>query len=215
MKNNCLLVIFTYLLFSFFCPVPSTAQSTFGIQGGLHLSDALIIGSTPYVTAAQGNYFGGVTAHHPFRAGWALVTDAQLTKRGFFLFPFYSTQTDSRIGVQLLYVDLATRMEYHIFKNISVQFGPYAGYRMREYDQLAGSEQWVKAVSPISNRWDVGLQGGLVAQFQRWSAFVLYTHGVKTIGRLEVTDTDGHKKGQLKILNKGLQVGASYVIFNR
>ncbi len=215
MKNNYLLVTAALLLISLFRPVFSSAQSTFGIQGGLHLSDALVTGPTPYVTSSQGNFFGGITARHPFTAGWALITDGQFTKRGFFLFPFYSSQADSRIGVQLMYLDLATRLEYHVFKNLHLQLGPYAGYRMTEYDQLIGSEKWVKAVYPISNKWDVGLQGGVVAHFQRWTAFVLYTHGLKTIGRLEVTDEDGNSQGQLRILNKGLQVGAGYTLFNR
>ncbi|MEO6037789.1 MAG: outer membrane beta-barrel protein [Saprospiraceae bacterium] len=208
MKNN-------FLIFTAFCfgwslglPAWAIAQSAFGIQGGLHMSNATVDGPTPFVASAQGNFFLGFTARTPLNGRWALNTDAQFTKRGFFLYQVRS-MSEHRMGVQALYADVAARMEYNLFKNIGLELGSYAGYRLAEYDLLTGSDHWVKAALPLTDAWDLGLQAGAIAHFQRWAAFVRYSHGVKAVARLEITDVPG----TVKIFNRGLQVGLSYAFF--
>ncbi len=210
MKNNSLIRMACWVALVLGLPFISVAQSTYGLQAGLHLSGATIEGPTPYVPSAQGNYFLGLQARHPLNRRWAISSDVQFTKRGFFLNQVRSV-SENRLGFQLLYLDLASRIEYTVFQNIGLQLGAYTGYRLAEYDQVVGSDQWVKAVFPATDTWDVGLQGGIIAHFQRWSAFARYTHSVKPVVRLVVTDEDE----LIKIYHRGLQMGVSYDIFNR
>jgi hypothetical protein len=200
--------VFAGLALSLLFPLLSVAQSAFGVQAGLNMSNATVDGPTPFVTSSQGNFFLGLTAHTLLRNRWSLSSDAQITKRGFFLYQVRSV-SGNRIGLQTIYMDIASSLEYNVFKNISLQLGSYAGYRLVEHDQLVGSDNWIKAVLPITDQWDLGLQAGITARFHRWAAFVRYSHGLKAVARLEVTD----QPGVIKIFNRGLEVGASYVFF--
>lgn len=209
MKNNLPVLSLRCLALGLFLPFVSVAQSAYGIQAGLNLSDATVQGPTPFVSSPQGNYFLGLQAHHPLNVHWAISSDAQYTKRGFFLNQVKSA-TENRLGIQLAYVDLATKMEYTVFKNIGLQLGAYTGFRLDEHIQLVGSNQWEKSTIPQTDQWDLGLQVGVVARFQRWSAFARYNHGVKTVARQEITD----QVEVVKLYNRGLQMGASYDLFN-
>lgn len=207
MKNNFLLVTASLALGILF-PLLAIGQSTFGVHGGLNMSDATVDGPTPFVTSSQGNFFLGFTAHNPLKKRWSLSSEVQITKRGFFLYQVRSVP-GNRLGLQTLYLDVGSSMEYHVFKNISLQLGSYAGYRLAEYDQVVGSDQWIKATLPITDNWDLGLQAGAITRFHHWAAFVRFSHGLKPVARLEVTD----QPGRIKIFNRGLEVGAGYAFF--
>ena len=172
------------------------------------MSDATVDGPTPFVTASEGNFFLGFTAHNPLSKRWSLSSEVQITKRGFFLYQVRSV-SENRVGLQTLYLDAASSIEYHVFKNISLQLGSYAGYRLAEYDQLVGADAWIKAVLPMTDNWDLGLQAGAITRFHRWAAFVRFSHGLKPVARLEVPD----QSGTIKIFNRGLEVGAGYAFF--
>ena len=208
MKKNFLCTPIRCLAFSLAFPFLSAAQSAFGVQGGINLSDATISGPTPYVASSQGNYFLGLQARNLLHQRWGISSDAQWTKRGFFLNQVRS-MSEHRLGFQLMYIDLASKIEHTVFRNIGLQGGAYAGYRLVEYDQVVGSDQWVKAALPATEKWDVGLQAGIVARFQRWSAFARYSHGLLAVSQLEVTD----EVDRIKIFNRGGQIGASYSFF--
>ena len=45
-----------WLVLPLLLPLVAIAQSSLGIQGGLHMSNATVTGPTPFVTSAQGNF---------------------------------------------------------------------------------------------------------------------------------------------------------------
>ena len=208
MKSSFLLSGLCWLALPFLLP----AQSTLGIQGGMNLSNVTLTGPTPFVTSSQGNFFLGVNARTPLGQHWAINSDAQYMRRGFFMHTV--TTPERRLGFRLNYVEVGIKAEYNIFKNLHLQMGGYAGYRTEEYVRENGANAWVKPVYPLTDHWDVGLQGGLAAYFQRWSAFVRYSHGLKVVGQLDITDENGGGLGSVRIFNRGLQIGAGYSIFN-
>lgn len=181
--------------------------------GGLHLSSATVGGSVPFLADKQGNFFLGLTAQHPINQRWAIGSNLQYTRRGFF-FPTIETVGDVRAGRQLHYVDLSAAADYNIYRNINLEWGSYVGYRVREYVQGNEAQEWERATIPLSYQWDVGLQVGIRASFQRWSAFVRYGHGIKLMGQMQLKNEDGMPLGTVKLFNKGLQIGLGYRIFN-
>ncbi len=194
-------------------PLLSSAQNSFGVQGGLHLSSATVDGAIPFIASKQGNFFLGLTGRHPVSQHWAINSDLQYTRRGFF-FPTIQTVGNVRAGRQLHYADFSASMEYNVFKNVHLEWGTYVGRRLSEYVQGNEAQEWKRAAFPLSYKWDVGLQVGAQAFFQRWSAFVRYSHGVKPMGELRLTDEDGAVLGTVRLFNRGLQIGAGYRIFN-
>ena len=209
MKNNFLLFILCWVG----SPLLSFGQTSFGVQSGLHLSSATVDGSVPFLADKQGNFFLGVVARHPINQRWAIGSNLQYTRRGFF-FPTIPTVGNLRDGRQLHYIDFSANTDYNVLKNTSLEWGAYVGYRISEYAQGEEAQAWEKAAFPLSYTWDVGLQVGIRAFFQRWSAFIRYSHGVKLMGQLQLTDEDGMPIGTIKLFNKGLQIGAGYRIFN-
>ena len=213
MKNYFLPSGLRWLVIPLFFSWAAAAQSSLGIQGGLHMSNATVIGPTPFVTSPQGNFFLGGTLRLPLRQPWTFSSDILYTRRGFFFDNVkYSPQSGG--GFRLVYIEVTGKAEYHLFKNVHLQMGSYVGYLADEHVYVMGPEGLVQPAYTMTDRWDVGLQGGLAAYFQRWSAFVRYSHGLKSIGRLNLVDENGGPIGSLHLFNRGLQVGAGYRIFN-
>lgn len=175
----------------------------------MNLSNATVTGPTPFIAAAQGNFFLGGSARHPLQGQWTISGDVQYTRRGFFLYPV-DLSSENPIAFRLDYVDVAVKMEYHALKNVYLQLGGYCGYRTAEYIRVNGS--MVQPIYALTNPVDVGMQGGVAAYFRRWSAFVRYSHGLKAAAELDITDENGQTLGSLRMFNRGLQIGVGYKV---
>jgi Outer membrane protein beta-barrel domain len=211
MNKQILILSASCITFCMLFTVSAAAQSNLGIQVGLNQSNATLTGTCSFPTSHQGNYFVGVSGHTQLSTRWAISNDVQYTKQGFYV--YQQTIPENRFGLRMEYVDLSSKIEYNIFKNIDLLAGPYIGYRLTEHLQQGG-ESWVKSNFPVSNKLDIGLQAGVAARFQRWTAFFRYNHSVRAVGSIETYDPNENGLCTLTFFNRSLQMGVRFGLVN-
>lgn len=211
-KLSCFLLLTAWAAFGL---SPLSAQTTFGLHGGLNYGTIHYKG-LPHVNVKEKfapGYFVGTSVQKQLPKRWAVGLDAQYAMKASRL------GSDDQIAspdvqYQNYYLEIAPRAEYFFAQHFGISLGLYTAYLLQQRGKPFGSDKWIRTDKILDlPHWDAGVAPGISLRFGRAFGFLRYNHGFMAIEKLEFTNDQGEIAGTVKLFNRYFQAGIGYVIF--
>jgi opacity protein-like surface antigen len=188
-----------------FSSYASQAQVQYGAEAGLNLANVYNEGANH--KARLGFRLGGFV-QAPLTQGWVLRPGLQYSLKGF---RAPATQFSNEAIVSLHYVTLPLLLGFQPAQNLTILFGPEAGYRISAGSKIDDREY---DLSGIYRKFDLGVDLGVNYQLNGNIGLDLrYNYGFKDLMHVVYTDPNGNISGQGKAgANRVLQVGLSVAL---
>lgn len=197
MKNVYLLLI---LITS---PWLCTAQLSYGIKGGVHLSDVAI---TNYINQdvesdynLKGGFHGGVFAASALSEKIQLAVELQYAKRG----------VSAIENINLHYINLSLLPQYRFADHFFVELGPELGYL------VSANSRYGNVGNIWNNKLDIGLDAGIHAELSdKIGVGLRYYAGFSSVVDAgESRDINNFPTGEtIKFQNRALQLSLYYKV---
>ncbi|MEN8123870.1 MAG: porin family protein [Bacteroidota bacterium] len=206
MKNSAKVLVVILMVFS-----SLTYSQTFGIRGGLNISNMVIEGENLDLKDLYGFHIGG-TFDYPFSEFLSLETGLFLDTKGFTLEESIYDNSKVRMSAVLFYLDLPVTIKgtYDLNSNgfkIYGLAGPYIGYGLTgklvyEYGDEEEVEDvvWGDGEDAMFKRFDYGLTFGGGVEIKSIEIGVSYDLGLANVA----SNTDDEVSGKHRVLKFSL-----------
>lgn len=207
MKFNWLFLIFTIC-----ATTQMQAQFSLGATGGLNFSNVHIkdVPDNFDINNDQIVYqYFGIIPKYQITEKLSISCNVEYSSKGY-QFPIIGTNmSESNVKVRLDYIDFIPKIEYSPIRAISFGAGMYIGAKLDENFKLAGSD-WENPSMEVFEDSDIGLVGSIRGNFKNFFVMVGYNYGLKNIGGVTYTNSNGEPFAESKEVNRNLQVGVGY-----
>lgn len=204
-KTSCFLLLAAWVGL---CSTPLSAQTSFGLHGGLNYGEIHYSNKPPQLTSTYTpGYFLGATVGRHISKSLNTGLDAQFALKA------SDASALGETDFQSCYLEIVPRAEYFFTKNISVSLGLYAAYLMEQRGRL-DKGAWFRTDKILDVRpVDMGIVPGVAFRYGRAFGFLRYTHGLVAMYKIEYTNEQGESAGTSRATNRYFQAGIGYVIF--
>jgi hypothetical protein len=203
MKNILTLILIHFSLFSF-------AQVSFGVKGGLNLSNISIknpLGDflkEENVKSSIG-FHGGVYLQVHLSDKLSLIPELQYTKRGY---TYDENNPLPKSRVNLNYLELPVFLSYFPIEWLGIDLGPNVAYIVAATIKADGSS---RSVSSAYDKIDFSISGGVRIRInEKISAIGRYNYGLTTVDEIKFRDERNVFIGSMKTYHRNMQLGMSY-----
>ena len=188
------------LILGLFVTTVCTAQTEFGIKGGLNISDIVI---TNYINPDVESEFtvktglhGGLFMNSVVREKFGMAAELLYSNKGFRAHP----------NINLHYITVPLLVNYKLADNIFAEIGPELGYLFSARSDN-GNEGNI-----YNNKFDLALDGGFRFNAPRMIFGIRYCAGVFSVREpIESFGLSGNEK--IKYQNRVLQLSVGYKLF--
>lgn len=185
------------LLFSTIISISSIAQISFGVKGGVSLSDIRYEMlpsslSTFLETKTSAGFYLGMFSEFRLSNTISIIPEIQFSQRG------YKLAYDGS-NLTINYLELPVLLSFSV-KKLGIDIGPNVSYR-------------VSSTADIYKNFDFGLNGGLRLNLTN-KLFVTgrYYYGISTIAEIDLRDQNNVPLGTVIFHNSSIQIGIGYKI---
>jgi hypothetical protein len=203
MKKILTFVLIHFSIFSF-------AQVSFGVKGGLNLSNIAIKNSMEdflneeNVKSSVG-FHGGVYVQVHLSDKLLLIPELQYTKRGY---TYNENNPLPKSRVNLNYLELPVLLSYSPIEWLGIELGPNAAYIVSATIKANGSS---RSVSEAYDKIDFSIAGGVRIKInEKISAIGRYNYGLTTVDEIKFRDQNNVSLGSMKTYHRNIQFGMSY-----
>lgn len=174
MKINCVKIATTALLVMALMQSSIQAQSSFGIRGGLNVSN-ISFKNLPDKRERFG-YHLGIFASVPVVPDFMSVQP----ELGYSLKGTAYKVVNERRTLNMQYLDLLLPVAFHL-GSIDIQVGPFASFLVSSPDYTVYNDDLI--VVDAFKKYDVGLTAGLSYNFNKWLIGIRYNQGLVDVTR--------------------------------
>ncbi len=180
---------FFILLFSilFLRPVSGQTQATFGVAGGINISNVDFENADTYI-----GYYGGLRAQIPIEGHFSLVSNLIYSLKGW---QFDSLSANEPGGMMHFhYLDLQLCGNYALTPSLSVDAGVEIGRLLQ-----TRRDPYVGVFDDFYQKGDFSVLVGL--HYKIWKSIgidVKYLHGLNHLAKGDLTDINGNVTGEFK-----------------
>ena len=155
-------------------------------------------------------YFLGISANQPLNQHFAAKLDVQYVVKGYAFElndPFLITPDHYQVS----YLEFSPQITLKLYREFHLLLGGYGEVRLDERIKFP-NQGWMDInpiISPLANRADWGLLGGVGVQFDKVSLFAKYLYGLTSVWDTEYYKDSGEmsKTGQY---HQSLQIGLGF-----
>lgn len=179
---------FSILLFAilFLRPVSGHSQATFGLTGGVNISDVNFENAKTFT-----GYYGGLRAQIPIEGHFSLISNLLYSLKGWH-FEFEPNEPGGTMNLH--YLDLQLAANYALNKSFSVDAGIEIGRLLK-----TKRDPDVSFFDDYYQKGDFSALVGL--HYKIWKTIgidVKYLHGLNHLAKGELTDINGNVSGEFK-----------------
>jgi hypothetical protein len=203
MKKIFILLLIHLSFFSF-------AQVSFGVKGGLNLSNIAIKNdaSTGFLdeenVKTSVGFHAGVYLQIPLSAKFSLIPELQYTKRGF---KYDENGLQPTTSMNLNYLELPVLLSYSPIEWLGIDLGPNAAYIVSAKIKSDGHS----ANADPDNKIDLSISGGVRVRInEKISILGRYNYGLTTVYEIEFRGLNNEDSGSKKTYHRNIQFGMSY-----